>query len=235
MLPRKITWISLSETSYVVGPVDGVPGFQPNDRPASAPHEHSQEAFCLINLSAIQSQARLNSVKTARNWLYLARGAGQMAYHIVNIDTANCSLSCRDGQLICKTSDGERKLPLEDVACIVVTSFSASIHSHLLIEAAKHGVGLVLCKAFKPVSILMPANRSTDTILSRAVLELAPRVRQNLWQKTVDAKCQNQFALAAHIAPTDTQLELLNSKPSAKSRTKKPLAPGRSGISTHVR
>jgi CRISPR/Cas system-associated endonuclease Cas1 len=158
-----------------------------------------------------------------------------MAYHIVNIDTANCSLSCRDGQLICKTSDGERKLPLEDVACIVVTSFSASIHSHLLIEAAKHGVGLVLCKAFKPVSILMPANRSTDTILSRAVLELAPRVRQNLWQKTVDAKCQNQFALAAHIAPTDTQLELLNSKPSAKSRTKKPLAPGRSGISTHVR
>lgn len=65
-----------------------------------------------------------------------------MSYHIVNIDTANCSLSCRDGQLICKTSDGERKLPLEDVACIVVTSFSASIHSHLLIEAAKHGVRL---------------------------------------------------------------------------------------------
>ncbi len=130
-----------------------------------------------------------------------------MSYHIVSIDSANCSLSCRDGQLTCKTAEGERKLPLEDVASIIITSFSASIHSNLFLEAAKHGVALIICESFKPVSLVLPANRSTDTILSRAMLTLTPRARAHLWQKTVDAKCQSQFALAEHIAAKDKWLE----------------------------
>src|SRR5271168_5011318 len=119
-----------------------------------------------------------------------------MSYHIVNIDNANCSLSCRDGQLTCKTADGEKKLPLEDIASIIITSFSASIHSNLFLEAAKHGVALIICESFKPVSLVLPANRSTDTLLSRAMLNLTPRARLLLWQRTVDTKCRNQFLLA---------------------------------------
>ncbi len=130
-----------------------------------------------------------------------------MSYHIVSIDSPQCSISCKDGQLTCKTAEGERKLPLEDVASIIVTSFSASIHSERFLEAAKPGVALIICESFKPVSLVLPANRSTDTILSRAMLELTPRVRAHLWQKTIDAKCQNQFALAQHIAPNDKTLE----------------------------
>lgn len=60
-----------------------------------------------------------------------------MSYHIVSIDSPQCSISCRDGQLTCKADGVERKLPLEDVASIIITSFSASIHSHLFLEAAK--------------------------------------------------------------------------------------------------
>src|ERR1043166_8704718 len=114
-----------------------------------------------------------------------------MSYHIVNIDSPQCSLSCRDGQLTCKTADGEKKLPLEDVASIIVTSFSASIHSELILQAAKLGVSLIVCESFKPASLMLPANRSTDTILSRAIISLAPQVKSQLWQKTIDAKCQN--------------------------------------------
>ncbi|HXG47906.1 MAG TPA: type II CRISPR-associated endonuclease Cas1 [Methylomirabilota bacterium] len=132
-----------------------------------------------------------------------------MSYHIVSIDSANCSLSCRDGQLTCKTADGERKLPLEDIASIIITSFSAQIHSNLFLEAAKHGVALIICEAFKPTSLVLPANRSTDTLLTRAVLDLEPRVREALWRRTVDAKCQNQALLAAHLAPHDPALEVL--------------------------
>lgn len=130
-----------------------------------------------------------------------------MSYHIVSIDTPNCSLSCRDGQLTCRSEQGERKLPLEDVAAILITSFSVTIHSHLFLEAAKHGVALIICESFKPVSLVLPANRSTDTLLSRALLDLEPRVRESLWRRTLDAKCQNQAALAAHIAPADSALE----------------------------
>jgi CRISPR-associated protein Cas1 len=60
-------------------------------------------------------------------------------------------------------------------------------------------VALIICEAFKPVSLVLPANRSTDTLLSRALLDLTERTRQQLWQKTVDAKCQNQAALAEMI------------------------------------
>src|SRR6185437_3680945 len=126
-----------------------------------------------------------------------------MSYHIVSIDSPQCSISCRDGQLTCKTAEGEKKLPLEDVAAIIITSFSATIHSHLFLEAAKHGVALIICEAFKPVSLVLPANRSTDTLLSRALLNLTPRARAHLWQKTIDAKCLNQLILAEHIAPGD--------------------------------
>lgn len=129
-----------------------------------------------------------------------------MSYHIVSIDSAQCSLSCKDGQLTCKTADSERKLPLEDVASIIITSFSANIHSHLFLEAAKHGVALIICESFKPVSLVLPANRSTDTLLSRALLNLGEATRLAMWQKTIDAKCRNQFLLASHIAPDDSRL-----------------------------
>lgn len=129
-----------------------------------------------------------------------------MSYHIVTIDSPQCSLSCRDGQLTCKTADGERKLPIEDVASIIIASFSASIHSQLFLEAAKHGVSLIICEAFKPVSLVLPANRSTDTLLTRAQVSLPEKLRARLWQMTVDAKCHNQAILARHVAPDDPRV-----------------------------
>ncbi|MGO8699638.1 MAG: type II CRISPR-associated endonuclease Cas1 [Limisphaerales bacterium] len=129
-----------------------------------------------------------------------------MSYHIVSIDAPQCSISCKDGQLICKTAEGERKIPLEDVASIIITSFSASIHSELFLQAAQQGVALIICDSFKPVSLVLPANRSTDTLLSRAMLNLTPRARAQLWQKTIDTKCKNQLSLAEHISPVSALL-----------------------------
>jgi CRISPR-associated protein Cas1 len=124
-----------------------------------------------------------------------------LSFHIVSIDTPQCSLSCKDGQLIRRApGEPDKTLPLEDVASIIITSFSASIHSNLFLEAAKHGVALIICEAFKPVSLVLPANRSTDTLLSRALLELDAKATARLWQTTVDAKCRNQFALASRLA-----------------------------------
>lgn len=134
-----------------------------------------------------------------------------MSYHIVTIDAPSCSLSCRDGQLTCLIS-GETKpktIPLEDVASIVITSFSAKLHSHLLIEAAKYGVALIFCESFKPVSLLLPANRATDTLLTRAQIKLAKRDRDILWRRTVNAKCLNQLALARKLLPKHPLLQSL--------------------------
>jgi CRISPR-associated protein Cas1 len=123
-----------------------------------------------------------------------------MGFHIVSVDAPQCSLSCRDGQLTCRVGDEKpRTVPIEDVASIIITSFSASLHSHLLLEAARHGVALIICEDFKPASILLPANRCTDTLLTRAVITLPEKARTALWQRTVDAKCGNQLTLAEHL------------------------------------
>jgi len=143
-----------------------------------------------------------------------------MSYHIVSIDAPNCSLSCKDGQLTCKSADGDRSVPLEDVAAIIVTSFSASIHSKLLLESAKMGIGLVICENFKPASLVLPANRATDTFLTRAQAYLPAQMKQRLWSKTIDAKCRNQLSLASEIAPGDRRLEALSRKANGRSKVK---------------
>lgn len=143
-----------------------------------------------------------------------------VAYHIVNIDAPRCVLSCRDKQLICRSEESSRSVPLEDVGAVVVTSFSASIHSHLLIEAAKQGIGFILCENFKPAAILLPANRCSDTHLTRAQVSLKPSQRERLWQKTVDAKCRAQLSLAKHLAPGDPRLYRLEMVATGKHPTR---------------
>lgn len=143
-----------------------------------------------------------------------------MSYHIVSIDAPACSLSCKDGQLTCRTDDQERSLPLEDIAAIVITSFSASIHSQLLLEAAKNGIGLVICDNFKPASLVLPANRATDTVLTRAQAYLKPQNQRRLWNKTIDAKCANQASLARELAPNHPELERLEMMSCGKAITK---------------
>src|SRR4051812_47323287 len=140
------------------------------------------------------------------------RRDGGMSFHIGSIDSPQCSLSCKDGQLICKTPEGEKKLPIEDVASIIITSFSANIHSHLFLEAAKHGVALIICEDFKPTSLVLPANRSTDTLLSRALLKVEEKTLARFWQQTIDAKCRNQYSLAVHLAPEDRALPLVRAR-----------------------
>lgn len=143
-----------------------------------------------------------------------------MSYHIVNIDAPTASISCRKGQLTCKADGVERSVPLEDVAAIVITSFSATVHSKLLLEAAKHGVGLIICEAFEPVSLLLPANRSSDTLLTKATLNLDKKKIAGLWRKTIDAKCRNQHTLAHALAPEHPKLERLKATAYGKSEHK---------------
>ncbi len=112
---------------------------------------------------------------------------------------------------------GKRQVPLEDVAAIVITSFSATVHSTLLIEAARKGVALVICERFSPVSLLLPANRSSDTLLTKAALTLDKKKRTILWRKTLDAKCTNQVAHARHLDPNHSSIGPLDKTASGRS------------------
>lgn len=144
-----------------------------------------------------------------------------MSYHIITIDSPNCSISVNRGQLICRTEEeGDKSLPIEDVAAIIITSFSARLHSNLLVESAKHGVALVICDRFNPVSLLLPANRSSDTLLTKAELQLDKKKVASLWRKTINAKCRNQYALVNFLVPEFEKIDRLRSEAMGKAQHK---------------
>lgn len=124
-----------------------------------------------------------------------------MSYHVITVESPTAELNCVHKQFICKTDAGTRSLPLDDIGAIIVCCFSAKIEMRLLTEAAKRGIGFVLCEAFKPACIVLPADRSTDTLLTRAWERGNAKLLKELWQKTLDAKCHNQSVLARAWEP----------------------------------
>lgn len=124
-----------------------------------------------------------------------------MSYHIVTIDSATAHLNCLKGQFVCTTDEGRHSIPLEDIAAIIVSCFSAKIELRLLTEAAKLGVGLILCETYTPAAIVLPAMRSSDTALTRAWQKASPETLAAIWSATVDAKCANQTILASAWNP----------------------------------
>lgn len=116
-----------------------------------------------------------------------------MGYHTVTIEAADCFLGCKSAQLIYRMAEEEKTLPLEDVASILITGFSATVHSELLLECAERGIPLIFCRNYKPTALVYPANRSTDTMLTRSVLTLGAKEKDKFWQSTLDAKCGNQW------------------------------------------
>ena len=126
-----------------------------------------------------------------------------MSYHIIDISTNNVILSVKDGQFICKgPDDSVKKLPMEDIGAILVNCFSANFHSSFLIEAAKRKIAVIVCECFKPVSLVLPVQRSSDTILTRAQIQAPMKLLRTMWLETINAKCANQYELVAGFART---------------------------------
>jgi len=127
-----------------------------------------------------------------------------VSYHIIDISTNGVALSVRDGQLVCRAPDDSvRKLPMEDIGAILINCFSAQIHNSFLIDAAKRKMAVILCECFRPVSVVLPVQRASDTMLTRAQIQAPMKLLRDLWGVTIDAKCANQYSFAERIAPNE--------------------------------
>lgn len=132
-----------------------------------------------------------------------------MSYHIISIDTPECTITVSKGQLLVLSGQETKSIPMEDVASIVITAFQCTLSGNFLIEAAKKRIGVILCELYKPIAIVLPVNRGTETSVLRNIARLSPQLKRRLWQKTVDAKCMNQFNLAKNWNPSHPKLEEL--------------------------
>ena len=130
-----------------------------------------------------------------------------MSYHIISIDAESSSITAEGGRLISQSPAGSHAIPMEDVAAIIITSFQCTLSSHFLIEAAKQRIGVILCELYRPACIVLPIDRATDTELLRHLAHMPAQLRKRLWQKTVDAKCLNQYELAQSWDPSHPALD----------------------------
>ncbi len=143
-----------------------------------------------------------------------------MSYHIITIESPTATLDCTTGQFICTTEAGTRTIPLDDVGTIIICCFSAKIEMRLFTEAAKRGIGVVLCEKFKPQCIVLPATRSTDTLLTRTWETANRKFLKTLWQRTLDAKCHNQGMLASAWDPQNPATVAIESQKFLRSRAR---------------
>ena len=124
-----------------------------------------------------------------------------MSYHIISVDHPDCQLSVKHGQLCLHASDLSKQIPIEDVAAIIITSIKCTFSNHFLTEAAKRRISVVICDTYKPIALLLPADRATDTQLIRNIANLSSQLKKRLWDKTLNAKCINQLNAAISWAP----------------------------------
>lgn len=118
-----------------------------------------------------------------------------MAWRGVHI-TQPARLSLADGQMVVDQADGEARLPLEDVAWVVVDTPQATVTTALLAACMEAGVALVTTDArHTPSGVMLPFHGHFRQAAVAAVqAEASAPLRKRLWQIVVRAKITNQAA-----------------------------------------
>jgi CRISPR-associated protein Cas1 len=108
-------------------------------------------------------------------------------------------LSVQQQQLLIKTDEIERTVPIEDIGVVVIDHYQTSVtHAvlHLLLE---NNVALITCnEKHHPTGLLL--NLDGHTLQSekfKAQIEASEPLKKQLWQQTIKAKIQNQAAVLA--------------------------------------
>lgn len=106
-------------------------------------------------------------------------------------------LSVQQQQLLIKTDDVERTIPIEDIGVVIIDHYQTSVtHAvlHLLLE---NNVAFITCNdKHHPTGLLL--NLDGHTLQSdkfKAQIEASEPLKKQLWQQTIKAKIQNQSAV----------------------------------------
>lgn len=103
-------------------------------------------------------------------------------------------LSLADGQVVIAQEDGDVRIPLEDVAWIVLDTPQSTVTGSLLSACMSAGVALIATdETHTPSGVLLPFHRHfrQGEIAHRQAAMAAP-LKKGLWQKIVRAKIENQ-------------------------------------------
>ena len=105
-------------------------------------------------------------------------------------------LSYADTQIVVAQDDGEVRIPLEDLAWIVLDTPQATMTTALLSACMSAGVAVVACDAaHTPSGVALPFHRHhRQAAVAALQAKITAPLRKRLWQVVVQAKIRNQAA-----------------------------------------
>jgi CRISPR-associated protein Cas1 len=118
-----------------------------------------------------------------------------MAWRGVHI-TQPCRLSLADGQVVVSRDDGDVRVPIEDLAWMVVDTPQVALTSALIAACMDAGMVLILTdRTHTPSGMILPFHRHHRQAEVAAIqIATSTPLKKRLWQAMVQAKIGNQAA-----------------------------------------
>ncbi|APZ95231.1 CRISPR-associated endonuclease Cas1 [Fuerstiella marisgermanici] len=145
-------------------------------------------------------------VSVRHGWPFVTFEGPPMRNRILEISESPCRLRVEHQQLVVDRGTEEdglfpTKIPLEDIAAVVVAHPQVSYTQSVLSELSERGAAFVTCNRNRmPVGILLPLNaNSVQTERFRRQLELKLPQKKRLWQQIVKSKIDMQAQLLQEV------------------------------------
>lgn len=105
-------------------------------------------------------------------------------------------LSLADGQVVVAQDDGEVRLPLEDIAWIVLDTPQTTLTAMLLSACMAAGIALIVTdETHTPSGVALPFHRHfRQGEIARRQIAMGAPLKKRLWQAIVKRKVENQAA-----------------------------------------
>jgi CRISPR-associated protein Cas1 len=120
--------------------------------------------------------------------------------------TQPARLALADGQILIGRDDGEIRLPLEDIAYMVIDTPQASLSVPLLTACMEAGVAVIITDPkHLPSGVMLPFHRHfRQGGMARLQVDQTEPFRKRLWQAVVRTKIENQGAVLKVLGRADS-------------------------------
>ena len=120
--------------------------------------------------------------------------------------TQPARLALADGQILIGRDDGEVRLPLEDIAYMVIDTPQASLSLPLLTACMEAGLAVIITDPkHLPSGVMLPFHRHfRQGGMARLQVDQTEPFRKRLWQAVVRAKIENQGAVLKVLGRADS-------------------------------
>ena len=120
--------------------------------------------------------------------------------------TQPARLALADGQILIGRDDGEIRLPLEDIAYMVIDTPQASLSVPLLTACMEAGVAVIITDPkHLPSGVMLPFHRHfRQGGMARLQVDQTEPFRKRLWRAVVRTKIENQGAVLKVLGRADS-------------------------------